>query len=607
MTMNIPITDTWAARVSAQHRESDGYVENRFDGSDWYDENAQNARASFAWTPNDRFDALLAFDFQKARETPTLATCQWVGGDNLFALTGLDGLAALGDFADNVKATCEADKPYSGYEGDPNDDSEIDAWGGTLTLTYDLSENLTLTSITAYRDIEEINGSWGLTGDSPAGDIISVQQRSSLPSEFDQFSQEFRISGVALDGRLAFVGGVYYFTEDGAATFDVPLFEGWTSPDCVANPLQTPCFPAGPGLTFGDIILGTQASGFFQNFEAGNDSQAVFVEATYDINEAWSVTAGVRYTEDDRELSLLQELLLGVPDPRYICPDGSPPVQRTCNVTNDFTETTPRIIVNYKLNDDVMFYGGWSKGYSSGGFNQDPALSTYEPEVSKNWELGMKSTWFDRRLKLNLTGFHNSYENQQLSVARTVRNQQVILILNAQEATLYGVELEMQALLGKWSITLAGGTTDGEYDKFTTQDSAIGPAPDFEETLFTRDLSDNELVLGAPYTASIGIGYAHNFDGGGSLDFNVGYSHRGRQYNNIDEYEGTKQDAHGLLDARVTWMLPNGRTSISLVGNNLADEEYFLSGTGDADDARNGFFWAPPRRVRAEMRHFFGD
>ena len=607
VTLNFPLTDTLAARVSAQHRESDGYVENRFDGSDWYDENAQNARASFAWTPNDRFDALLSFDYQKVREKPALATCKWVGGDDLFALTGLDGLAALGDFADDVQATCEADRPYSGYERDANDNSEIDAWGSALTLTYDLSENLTLTSITAYREIEEVNGSWGLTGDSPVGDIVSVVQRSSLPSDYEQFSQEIRLSGFAMDGRLAFVAGLYYFTEDAYSSADIVLLEGWVGPDCVANPFATPCLPAGPGFTFGDIILGVQAASVSQAFDAGNDSQAVFVEATYDITEALSVTAGVRYTEDDRKLTLLQELMLGAADPAFVCSDGLAPANRMCSESGDFSETTPRVIVDYKFNNDLMVYGSWSKGYSSGSFNQEPGLFRVEPEVSKNWELGMKSTWFDRRLKVNLTGYHNDYENQQLSVARRINGQPVIIILNAQEATLYGFELEMQALLGNWSMSLTAGTTEGEYDKFTVQDSTIGPAPDFIETFFIRDLSDNEIVLGPPYTASIGIGYQHAFDGGSSLDFNVGYSHRGRQYNDIDEFDGTKQDAYGLVDARVTWTLPNGRTAISIVGNNLADEEYFFSGTGKAGDARNGFFWGPPRRVRAEIRHFFGE
>ena len=79
------------------------------------------------------------------------------------------------------------------------------------------------------------------------------------------------------------------------------------------------------------------------------------------------------------------------------------------------------------------------------------------------------------------------------------------------------------------------------------------------------------------------------------------------QDDDIDEFDGTKQDAYGLVDARVTWTLPNGQTAISIVGNNLADEEYFLGANGEAGAARNGFYWGPPRRVRAEIRHFFGE
>ncbi|MEK9890552.1 MAG: TonB-dependent receptor, partial [Gammaproteobacteria bacterium] len=311
-------------------------------------------------------------------------------------------------------------------------------------------------------------------------------------------------------------------------------------------------------------------------------------------------------SDDDRELSVMQELLLGVEDPRFACPDGSAPIARTCSESDDFTETTPRVIVDYELKDNVLIYGSWSKGYSSGGFNQDPGLGRYEPEISKNWELGMKSTFYDRRLRLNLNAYHNSYDNQQLSVARTIANQQVIVILNAQEATLYGFELELQALLGDWSITLSGGTTEGDYDKFEVQDVLLGPPPTFTETVVTRDLSDNELVRGSPYTASLGVGYTKGFSDGASLTFDVGYAYRGRQFNDIDTQDVLRQDAYGLLDARITWMLANGRTSFSLIGNNLTDKEYFSGAFGDTGSARKGFYWGTPRRVRLEFRHSLG-
>lgn len=606
ISLNIPLTDTLAARISAQHRESDGYVENRADGSDWMDENSQNARAAFAWTPNDRFDALLALDYQYVREKPGLASCEWVGGEDLFALGGLEGLAALGDFADDIKATCEADKPYSGFEEDPNDSNKLDAWGAALTLTYNLTPNLELTSVTAHRDIEDVNGSWGIGGDSLAGDTVSVHQSNDRPSEHDQFSQEIRLSGTAIDEKLTFVAGLYHFDENSSVNVQVPLFEGWLPPDCAVNPFATPCFPAFPGATFGDLILQTQASSNFSAYAGENKSDALFAEVTYSFTEDLSVTAGVRHTKDERELTVMQERITGAEDPSFLCADGSLPIARMCSVSDNWTETTPRVIVDYKLTDEVLLYGSWSKGYSSGGFNQDPQLARYEPEISKNWELGVKSTFFDRRLRLNLTGYHNTYENQQLTVLRTIRGRQVNVILNAQEATLYGLELEMQALLGDWSFTLSGGTTEGHYDKFEVQDVLLGPPPAFEETVVTRDLTDNELVLGSPFTASAGVGYTRALAGGASLAFDVGYSYRGRQYNDIDAREGIRQDAYGLLDARITWSLSNGRTSFSVVGNNLRDEEYFVNAFGDTGAARNGFYWGTPRRVRVEFRHSIG-
>lgn len=606
VTLNLPLTENLAARISAQHRESDGYVENRVDGSDWFDEDAQNARANFAWTPSDQFDAVLSLDYQRVREKPGLSSCEWAGGDDPSQWGGLEGLAVLGGFAGDIKATCDADRPYSGFEEDPNDSNKVDAWGAALTMTYDLSPNLQLTSVTAYRDIEDVNGSWGIGGDSLAGDTVSIHQSDDRPSKHDQFSQEFRLSGTAYDEKLTFVAGLYHFNENSAVNVQVPLFEGWVPPDCTVDPFNIACFPAFPGATFGDLILQTQAASNSSEYEGENESNAIFAEATYSFTDELSLTAGVRYTKDERKLSVMSELITGAENPGFICPDGSPPVARSCSKSDDWTETTPRVIVDYQLTDDVLLYGSWSKGYSSGGFNQDPALARYEPEISKNWELGMKSMFFDRRLRFNLTGYHNSYDNQQLTVLRTIRGQQVNVILNAQEATLYGVELELQALLGNWTFTFTGGTTEGEYDKFEVQDVLLGPPPEFTETVVTRDLSDNELVLGSPYTASLGIGYTMPLAESASLDFNVGYSYRGRQYNDLDARDNIRQDAYGLLDARVTWKLSNGRSSFSVVGNNLLDEEYFSLAFGETGAVRNGFYWAPPRRVRLEFRHYFG-
>ena len=124
----------------------------------------------------------------------------------------------------------------------------------------------------------------------------------------------------------------------------------------------------------------------------------------------------------------------------------------TCYVEEKFSETTPRAILSYNINDNVMIYGGWSRGYSSGGFNQDVRMRPFDPEISSNWEGGLKSLLMDGRLMLNLTAFHNTYENQQLTVGRTVDGQPTADLINAQEATLYGFEGELRAELAGWVL-----------------------------------------------------------------------------------------------------------------------------------------------------------
>ena len=126
-----------------------------------------------------------------------------------------------------------------------------------------------------------------------------------------------------------------------------------------------------------------------------------------------------------------------------------------------------------------------------------------------------------------------------------------------------------------------------------------------------RDKSNNEIILGPPYTYSVGLAYRHDLGNGSGLDINLGWAYRGRECNDADLLRTTRQDAYGLLDSRITWWLANGRSSVSLVGTNLLDEEFLVGGTGQPDrdgqlaDVLNGFYWGSPRRMRLELRHGF--
>ncbi|MDP7211772.1 MAG: TonB-dependent receptor [Vicinamibacterales bacterium] len=607
-TANIPLSDSLAARFAIQHREQDGFVHNMYDGSDWNDANSANARATFLWTPTDQFEAELGFDAQRVREKPTIASCSFLGPENGALAPGLEGIAWYFGAYDAVRDNCKSQGYLTGYEDDPDDSSEIDSIGVNLTMRWDLDIG-ELTSITSYRDMTERNGSWGFITDSIEGNVLEIQQPLGRDNSFDQWSQEIRLGGTAFDDQLDWVGGIYFFAENAHQLFDVPLFRNMAAPDCADAPQF--CMDIGGGLTLGMIAQSVQAfASTTVDYDATNESQAIFAEGTYHFNDRLSVTAGIRYTEDDRELSLTQTLLVpyGGTDPAFICPDGSAPINNTCSrETGSQSEVTPRLILSYQMNDDIMLYGGWSKGYSSGGLNQTPRLEDYEPETSENWEVGFKSSLWDSRIRLNMTAFYNTYENQQQSVGRMIDNQPVVAILNAQEATLYGVETELTIVPADgWLITAAHGYTHGEYEEFGITDVEIGPPPQLVETVVVRDVSDTKVIRGPPYTYSVSVAKDFNFDNG-SLTTQVGWSFRGRRYDDLDAPDHSFQKKYGLLDARATWRFPNDQTELSAWGTNLLDKKYTLSRGGGPDEVFQRIYWGPPSMVGLELTHAFTD
>lgn len=633
--VNIPISDTLATRFSVQHRESDGYVKNNGAGTHWNDENRQMFRGSALWTPNDVFDALLEFDYQRVREKPGLGSCEWSGPDdgadvlNEFFTTGNYGLQTaayiLGVY-DDIRNACNDTSAYSSGENDP-DKANVDAWGLNLTLNWDVGIG-TLTSITGYRDMDDQNDSWGWASDKVGTpSYLEVLGHGKNPS--DQFSQEFRLAGST--GNLDWVGGVYYFEEESTNTLDVPLFRGVAPPDCADWPVF--CLELIPGvLTLGDTALGLQYFGSrTQAVNGKNSSIAAFGEITWQFVENWSVTAGIRYTEDTRKFHRSQILFSGVLDDGLVCPDGTAPMDdelagvtgpMTCYQKAKFNEWTPRVIFSYDASDTVMLYAGWSKGYSSGGFNQDVRMRPFDPEISDNWEAGMKSKWADNTLQLNVTGFFNNYKNQQITVGRNVDNQPTADLINAQKAQLWGIEGDVQWVPARgWLIMGSFGWIDGKYKEFTVLDNRTGPPPDNLPIIEERDLSDTKVIRGAPYTFSLSAAYTYYMSGGGELTGQLGWSQRGRQFSTLETVESSKQKAYGLMDGRLTWLLPNNQTSLILWATNLLDKKYFptaidlTSGLSPSDTqfvdgvgqptATNTKYWGEPRRFGLELRHVF--
>ena len=592
--INLPLIEgVLSGRFSMQTRRDDGWMTDR-SGRKWNETDSKSARAKLLWTPTDTLEAMLTAEYFGARETASLGKC--IG---FSPTSGLNGLAAIAGRLDNLAAACTpVDDYYLSNDNDPNA-SEADVRHVSLDLSWDMGWG-TLTSITASRSMEMLSESWGWGTDfvgEPSNGLEVLKDYTQPREPYKQVSQEFRIDSDAFDGQLSYTVGAYWFWESATQTLSVPVYRGVSASTIEADAVlfNVPMGPDAeiyPGATFGDLFTISKAAvGRDQHTHATQSSYAAFAEATYDINDDWSVTAGYRYTRDTREFRRYNFQIGGGFDTGNLCP-GMPvdanglATREYCDQKLGYGKATPRLIVNYNVNEDVMVYGSFARGYSSGGMNGDIRMKKFLPEISDNWEVGMKSRFMDNTLQLNMNVFQTDYENQQITVSRLVQGQPTADIINAQKATLQGFEMDFQwTPIDNLYLTGSFGYLDGEYDEFNLIDVVGYDVLTQETQTQLTDYSHLEFVSGAPSNWSLHAAYEIPMAGGATFTAMAGWSHRGRVYHTLQLHETSKQDAYGLLDARFTWDLANGATSITIWGTNLNGKEYFRGALDLPSDA----------------------
>lgn len=621
--VNAPISENLAARFSYSMNQADGIITNAFTGMDRGNEDSMSYRAALRWE-DDALDAQLTFDHFEADERAPLGSCRFTGPADPFAALGLGGLpsvAVLFGVYGDMKANCENTSSSVSMDTTNNENAISDVDAVSLRLSYDFG-GFQISSITAQRNIENFNGTWGwVMGNGPTVNFLEILNNVS---ENEILSQELRMTGAT--DRLDWVVGAYWFEESSQEGLDVPLFRGVGAP----TPEQWPLFyaPNGAGGTLGGAALGAQLYGSrYQAYDVVNANQAFFAEMTYALTDQLDLTLGARYTKDDRDFTRIQTLYGGAFDPFYFCP-GMPTFELApgvpaaasdrCFQTVSYSKTTPRAILSYQVSSDMMVYGSYSMGYSSGGFNQDVRMRAYLPEVSDNLEFGVKSELLNGKLRLNATVFNNTYKNQQLTVGRIVNGQPTADLINAQEATLNGFELELLGqLTDQLSVTVSAGYLTGDYDVFTIDDNVTVTAEDGSvgSIIQERDLSGTEFGSGNNLSFDVGLLHIVALNGGGEVVSSIGATFKDDRFYTLVNTPSSLAPSYWLLDGRVTWFMPNEKTSVSLWGSNLTDEEYvttMLNQSGDREiggiDASLGMtadYWGEPRRFGLELKHQF--
>ncbi len=598
--LNFPVSDVLAFRIVTQHREAGGITLNRATNKKWGNENRQTLRASALWEPSESFDALFQFQYDRSRSRPTLGKCEYTGPEDGSLTAGLPFIAYIFGVYNQIRDTCNSTEPYLSTDSDP-DNNKSDAYFYSMNLNYYLGD-VTFTSTTAYRDLDDLSRSSGFGQDVPGGpSYYKILQDS--PSEYNQFSQELRVSGSSFNDRLDWIVGAFFFRERGFQPLDVPFFQNVGIPTLEQSPIYYELLPDGGGITFGDLAQSVKLSASESTLTTAiNRSWAAFSELSYKITDDFSVTVGARYSKDWRTLRRVSTFLDGSLNPAFSCPNGiAPEGGKKCVVREAFEKLTPRAILSYTLSPDVMIYGSWSTGYSSGGFNADGNLRPYLPETSHTFEAGMKTSFLDRRAIFNLTGFHNNYRNQQSVQPRQVNNQIFYETINAQRAVLYGVEGELTLRpTDRFQIFAAFGLLKGKYKEFVVNDIV-------DEEVVGRDISDSRMLFGAPaYTYSISANYDFDLGNDGILTFGLGWSARGKTTYRLEAYPTSIQKAFGLMDGQIVWTSTDKDYSVSLRGSNLLGKTYFDHAFDLVDiTGATARYYGAPRRVLLTVRKNF--
>jgi len=463
--VNIPLVKNIFMRASGGIFKQDGYVDRPFDGKDLGDQDNLNARLAFRWLATEKLEFNLALDYNEDKtnghaflitrvDTPDLTPDSFVTGHNAFASETFNPFDC---FAPDAPEACYNEKIVTGNDtnlGSGDSFSDIDTQGAALTIDW-RGDYVSVKSITAVRNIDGTFAADTDGGHQEIGVLLTPDPNGPTRAhinqlldtyEQDQFSQELHLYGNLFDDHLNWLVGVYYFEEDGENLNPVDFFP-----------------------------VSLQSGGFFDY-----NSKAVFAQVTYEFSFPLSITAGLRYTEDDRDYlpdQFIEELPLGPlgfpcfePDFHIPCEIGDRVVPFE-TVNNSIEETTPHLNIAYRFSDNIMSYISYSEGYKGGGFTQrifppEESLPGFEPEFAKTYEIGAKMDLLDGRMRLNGAVFYTDYTDLQLLVSDASRIGP--FVTNAGDATMQGFELELDWIPAEdWRIDFGVGYLDAEYDSLT--------------------------------------------------------------------------------------------------------------------------------------------
>ena len=608
LVLSGPITDWLGARFSYRGREMDGYIENLTLDRDEPERDEDTFRLTLDARPTDKLDVILKLEkgefdvkgrqVEVVNESPSLNP----------ALGGASWSQYLVGFGADP-STLDRDLDYKRSSNGDFSNNETD--GITLTLNYDWNDyTLTYIGSRLNYEYEEL-----CDCDFTGADLFFV----ALAEDYEQTSHEFRFVSPA-GKTFEWIGGFYY--QDSELDFADAFF---TTPTSIVN------LPINAGLQsrLGPFYPGTNPFDGPANqlvniavprlFTQDSELWSVFAQVTWNIQNNLRLTLGGRYTDEEKEASRaltvsdtsfnelpVNELFIPGTIPGtsmgldYLLARALKVYRHDLSGKRDEDNFAPLINAEFDLNEDVLLYATWTKGYKAGGYDarsNTPDTATtivnpfdtafdvnlpagsfeYEDEQATTIELGAKTTLLDGKAELNIAVFNTEYEDLQVSIYDGVLG---FNVGNAAEATTRGIELDGRFRVNQY-LTLFGSLAylDFEFDKFPngqcTQAQRIAAdltVPGSGSGLFC-DYKGKTNQYVADWSGTISADYllpvTDRLDFRAVLD--VIYTGDYNPSQNIDK--AIEQDSYTKLNLRLALGDPQGSWEVALVGRNLTDEE----------------------------------
>ncbi len=628
-SLNVPLSETFAAKLSYLYTVSDGFQDNDGPGGDWGDREVQGARLDLRWDISDSLVMDYAYDLSK------LDYYNYTYQPNRPNDPNKPRGSAVDLIDEKAVASTRANGGYNTKVVDtlntvaPMEESQVEIGGHSLTFTYDINETMQFKYIAAARTLDDASyadlAGGAATGTFPGSTYRLDSNEYVAPDgtyyplvipqvKQDQFSHEFQLTGDAFEGAVNYIAGLYYFKEE-------------------AEEDNSPAHHQFSSLIDDDTFPGGRLANITSNFyEVENEALAMFMQATWVLpiwDERFAITLGARHSEDNRKafkniedrvyiynqsgtrseatndpsscgtdptcLAIAPVIQgLGIPNPQKVY---------TSQREADFADDSFAITFEYDINDDINTYFKVIEAYKSGGFNtRDPHQNAasdgndfgfgfeegFNEEKVLSYEWGVKSELLDRTLRINADVFYSEYTDIQLNflVQGTVADTKVT---NAGKGEMFGFEADVTWMAQEnlmiilnyayleARITEATNPTDGSD---VTNQFTFGSAP------------QNSGTMAADYT------FYYGDWGRGSVNIS---------YNYMDNRDGgVRRFDRNDLQLR-DYYLWNGRISLSdmpagdgmltfgLWGKNLLDREYEITTVNNLPHADRASIYGEPR------------